>query len=211
MASRTQRTSSRQADVPVRDSKQIAALRSPARQEVVDGLQAIGPCSIADLAESLGRAPDSLYYHVRKLESVGLVVQRGTQGEGVRREVLYDTPGRLIIDHEPSTSTERKRIAGVVASALRIAERDLRAALEGGIAVYRPGARRNAWGARTKGWLSAEELAQVREHLDAVSRILVRGRKRAGTALHSLAFVLAPLVPSPRCEERRRSPSRKRP
>ena len=48
---------------------------------------------IAELAEDLGRAPDSLYYHMRVLQRVGLVVPRGTRGEGVREEALYATPG----------------------------------------------------------------------------------------------------------------------
>lgn len=187
----------------IREPRQIEALGSPARQEVVDGLQALGPCSIAELAESLGRAPDSLYYHVRKLERAGLVVQRGARAAGARRGLLYDTPGLMIVDHEPGTARERRRLVGLVSSALRIAERDLRAAVESGRAVYRRGPRRNAWGARVKGWLTSEELAEVRAHLEAVAALVARGRKRQGSALHAIAFVLAPLAPSPRARARR--------
>ena len=182
----------------VREPAQIAALRSPARQEVVDGLQALGPCSIAALAESLGRAPDSLYYHVHKLARVGLVVERGARATGARREALYDTPGHMVLDHEPSTAHERRRLASLVAAALRIAERDLVAALEAGRAVYRRGPRRNAWGARIKGWLAPAELAQARAHLTALNELFANGRKRPGAALHSVTFVLAPLAPSRR-------------
>jgi len=182
----------------VREPAQIDALGSPARQEVVDGLQALGPCSIAELAESLGRAPDSLYYHVRKLERVGLVVQRGSRGAGLRREALYDTPGRLVLDHDPGTARERRRLCRLVGGALRIAERDIGVALASGRAVYRRGPRRNAWCARVKGWLTERELAAVRAHLEAASELLVRGRKRPGAGLHAVAFVLAPLAPSTR-------------
>ena len=187
----------------IRDPRQIEALGSPARQEVIDGLQALGPCSIAELAESLGRAADSLYYHVRKLERVGLVVQRGSRGAGIRQEVLYDTPGRMVVDHEPATAREKTRLVGLVASALRIGERDLRAAIDTGRAVYRRGPRRNAWGARVKGWLTPAELAEARAHLEAVSALLARGPKRPGAALHAIAFVLAPLVPTDRARGRR--------
>lgn len=182
----------------IQDARLVEALTSPARQEVVDGLQSLGPASVAELADALGRAPDSLYYHLRKLERVGLVVQRGTRGEGARAEVLYDTPGRLVIDFEPSTPRERKSLVKLVAAILRMAERDLRAALETGRAIYRRGARRNSWGARLKGWISREELAQVRAHLEAVNQILSDGRKRRGAELFAVTFVLAPLAPSAR-------------
>lgn len=189
----------------IQDARLVEALVSPARQEVVDALQAFGPCSIAALAESLGRAPDSLYYHVRKLKRVGLVVQRGSRGAGVRAEVLYDVPGRLALDFEPATPRERKSLVKLVGAILRMAERDLRAALDAGRAIYRRTSRRNAWGARMKGWISREELAEVREHLEAVVRILSDGRKRPRAGLHAVTFVLAPLAPSARARPARTS------
>jgi DNA-binding transcriptional ArsR family regulator len=187
---------------PIRDRAQLEALASPARQEVVDGLQAIGPCSIAALAESLGRAPDSLYYHVRKLEKVGLVVARGTRDTGRREEALYDVPGRLVLDHEPRTKRERGTLLGVVGSALRIGERDYRAAIESGRAIHARGPRRNAWGGRVKGWLTPGEVAQVRRHIEVLSELVTRGRKRPGAELFAVAFVLAPLAPTSRTRAR---------
>lgn len=198
---------------PIRDARSVEALTSPARQEIVDGVQALGPCSIAELAELLGRAPDSLYYHVRKLERAGLIVSRGARGAGVRAEALYDTPGQLVLDFEPGTPREKRSLARLVAALLRIAERDLRAALDAGRAVYRRSARRNAWGARVKGWLTRAELAEVRAHLEAISRILSDGRKRRGSGLHAVTFVLAPLEPSARARaacSRQRSPQENR-
>ena len=183
----------------IRASAQIEALRTPARQEIVDSLAVIGPCSIAELASELGRAADSLYYHVTRLEEVGLVVRRGTAGEGVRERALYDVPAaRLVIDHEPASPAQREGLLALVSSCLRIAERDLRRAFERGLAVYRRSPRRNAWGARAKGWLTAGELAEVRAHLEAVSEILTRSKRRGGSKLHALTFVLTPLAPSER-------------
>jgi DNA-binding transcriptional ArsR family regulator len=191
----------------IREPRQIAVLGSPARQEVLDGLQVLGPCSIAELAESLGRAPDSLYYHVRKLERAGLVVAAGTRPAGPRPEALYDVPGRMVVDHQPTTARERRALRGLVSSALRIGERDLVAALESGRARYGRGPERNAWGGRNKGWLTPAELAQARAHLEALSELLARGSKRPGAALHAVAFVLAPLAPSPRTRRPRKRPS----
>jgi len=190
---------------PIAQGRQIAALGSPARQEILDGLQAQGPCSIAALAEALGRAPDSLYYHVRALERVGLVVRAGERATRRRPEVLYDVPGRMVLDHEPGSARERRALVRLVASALRIAERDLRAALDSGRAVYRRGPRRNAWGGRVKGWLTPAELARARVHLEALSTLFAHGRKRPGASLHAIAFLLTPLAPSPRARTRPRS------
>jgi DNA-binding transcriptional ArsR family regulator len=189
--------------VAIRDTRQIAVLGSPARQEVVDALQALGPCSVAELAEALGRAPDSLYYHLRKLERAALVVRHGTRTSGAREETLYATPGVMVVDHEPGTARERANVLRLVGSALRIAERDLRTALGSGRAVYRRNAQRNAWGARTKGWLTRAELAEVRAHLAAVTDLLARGKKQPGAELHAVTFVLTPLVPSARSQAAR--------
>jgi len=179
---------------PIRERAQIEALASPARQEVADGLQAIGPCSIAVLGDLLGRAPDSLYYHVKKLEAVGLVVARGSRNTGRRDEVLYDVPGRLVLDHEPRTKREKRVVLDVVGSALRIGERDYRAALEAGRAIHGRGSDRNAWGGRVKGWLTPTELAEARRHIEALAQLFARGRKRPDSELFAVAYVLAPLA-----------------
>lgn len=185
-------------DYSVREARQIRALRSPARQEFVDGLQAIGPCSIAELGALLGRAPDSLYYHLRALERVGLVVEKGSRRSGARTELLYDTPGRLILDHQPHTSSERRDLMQLARSVLRSAERDLQLSLDSGLASYSRGPQRNAWCARVKGWLTPQELTRLRQHLEAAAQLLVQGRRRPDAQLHTVAFALAPLAPSKR-------------
>lgn len=182
----------------VRETRQVEALASGARQELVDALQSLGPCSIAELGAHLGRASDSLYYHVRLLERAGLMVARGSRRVGSRDEVLYDVPGRLALDVEPRSPGERRTLLRLVASAVRLAQRELAAALECGAARYRRGPARNAWGARTKGWLTRAELAQVRAHLEAANALVQGGRPRRGAQLCSLTFVLTPSVPSAR-------------
>lgn len=64
------------------DPSMVKALASPARQEIVDALQAAGARTIAELAALLARPADSLYFHVRSLVKVGLVVERGERREG---------------------------------------------------------------------------------------------------------------------------------
>ncbi len=117
--------------------------------------------------------------------------------------MLYDVHGRLVLDFEPRTARERRSVVALVASALRLAERELRAALDSGVAVFRRGRSRNAWGARTKGWLTRDELAEVREHLEALSALVAGATPRRGAQLCSLTFVLTPTPPSPRATEPR--------
>jgi len=197
-------TASRLRTYRIQRSEQIEALASPVRQELVDALEVAGPCSIADLAGHLGRAPDSLYYHVRQLESVGLVVRRGSHSTGRRDEILYDVPGRRMqIDTEPRTAREVAGILDLIGSVLRIAHRDLRAAFAAGIVRYR-GARRNAWGGRFKGWLTRAELEQVKAHLTAIHELLTRGTRERGGELHAFTWVITPIAPSKRSLKKRR-------
>jgi DNA-binding transcriptional ArsR family regulator len=187
----------------IRRADQIDTLASPVRQEIVDALQACGTRSIAELALHLGRAADSLYYHVRQLEEVGLVVRRGSRPAGRREEVLYDVPGRqMFIDTEPRTKREVASVLALIGSALRIANRDLHAAFAAGIARYR-GRRRNAWGGRFKGWLTTQELDEVKQHLTAIHALMLRGERERGGALHAFTWVVTPLAPTERSEKGR--------
>lgn len=185
---------------------QLAALASPARQEVLDGVQAAGPCSIAQLAAHLGRPADSLYYHIRKLTDLGLLVEVGSRPAGPRPEAVYDVPGRpMRLRYRPADSANRRAVAKIVAGAVRLGDRDFRAALSlPGLVTEGPG--RNVWGGRFKGWLSPEDLQEVNRHLTALGQLLTDSEPREGAQLHSLMFVLAPVAPKPA----RRTPAAKK-
>ena len=68
---------------------QMAALASPARQELLDVLARMGAASLAEIGAVLGRPSDGLYYHIRVLQRVALVVPAGTRGRGGRKERLF--------------------------------------------------------------------------------------------------------------------------
>src|SRR5262245_53730502 len=91
--------------VPIDRPAQLQALASPVGQELLDGLDAAGPCAISDLAARLGRAPDSLYFHVRELVRVGLVVETERRQVGRHAFVVYDAADRpLRIDRTKARS-----------------------------------------------------------------------------------------------------------
>jgi DNA-binding transcriptional ArsR family regulator len=73
----------------IRSKRQMRALAAPTRQEILDILPRMGTVSVAELAAALGRPADSLYYHLRILKNVGLVLSDGYRALNGRREALF--------------------------------------------------------------------------------------------------------------------------
>jgi DNA-binding transcriptional ArsR family regulator len=100
----------------VRTSRELWALTSPERQEIVQVLLGSPPMSVRELGEALGRLPVSLYYHLRKLERSGLVVRTGTRAATKGEEALYGIPAReLVIQPDrrgPREVTALRKIGG---------------------------------------------------------------------------------------------------
>ena len=201
--------------------EQVRALESTVCQEIVDLVDAAGPCSVREMAGLMGRRPDSLYYHVRKLKATGLLLDRGIRGSGRRAEAVYDVPGRpLRLGYDPSDPDNVRAVSRVVASMLRSANRDFGAGFRPDIAIV-DGAARNLWAARMKGWLSDDDLAELNGLLNRILQVFHR-REGAGAdagdpnaaigdsrRLHSLTWVLAPIdvaVARERSEGRSSSP-----
>ena len=66
------------------DATALRTLAHPLRSRLLSQLRIHGPATATDLAEELGTNTGATSYHLRKLESVGLVVDT-EQGEGKRR------------------------------------------------------------------------------------------------------------------------------
>ena len=66
---------------PIAEPRQIRALASPVRQDILDAVVAIGPCTVAELAAALGKPPDAMYYHIRRLLAVRLLVEVASNGD----------------------------------------------------------------------------------------------------------------------------------
>src|SRR5512143_8280 len=98
---------------------QIAALASPIRQEILDALAGMPGSSVASIADALGRPADSLYYHLRALARVGLVVPAG-RGRA-RSEALYRTIApNLRLAYDPASPVNAARVETAVASMMRL-------------------------------------------------------------------------------------------
>jgi len=66
------------------DATSLKVLAHPLRSRLLSTLRRSGPATATDLATALGTNSGATSYHLRKLESVGLVADTG-EGEGKRR------------------------------------------------------------------------------------------------------------------------------
>ena len=181
----------------VSDPEAIAALQSAARQRLLDRLEAIGPASAAELAAAIGVEPDRVYYHLKKLEGVGLVAASGTRGEGRTREALWDLAHRRWhLAYAPEDPNAVQAIDKLTAAMLRQAQRDFSEGWTSPAIAVR-GKRRTQWSLRLEGRLDADQVAALNGHLQAIADLMREarhaedsGRKRTHVAL---TWVLAPL------------------
>jgi DNA-binding transcriptional ArsR family regulator len=174
--------------------RQLRAIVSPIRQEIVDAVAASGPCTISELADSLGRRQTALYAHVSALKAVGLLQRVGVRSNGGRPSAVLMVPGRpMYLDYDIADPKRRKLIARYAVGMLRNAGRDFVAATAHP-RVKTAGKARSLWAARSKGWLSPKELAEVNVLLNRLISILRDGQRTKGTSrkLHELTFVVCP-------------------
>ena len=174
--------------------RQIRAVASPARQDLVDAVASDGPCTIAELAERVGRPADALYHHVRRLVATGLLVEESVRRAAGRPAVRLTVPGRpMMIAYDQLARGNVAASNDVVATMLRSARRSFARALAApGVRTWGP--RRNLWGARAQGWLTPQDVETANALLTRLVAVFLRAKstKRNGSALHEFTFVLAP-------------------
>ena len=171
----------------------LRTLTSPVRQEIVDAVVAAGPCTIAELGRHLGRAPDSLYFHVKRLLRAGLLIEREAIRRGRHIASVYDVPGRPVRIRFERRSPEvfRRTVNSVVQGAIRLGARDFAVAVASP-AASSLGPRRTLWGGRAKGWVTVKEVEELNALIARASQILHDGKPGPGRKPVGFTFVLAP-------------------
>ena len=188
--------------------KQLLVIASPGREDIIDAVGLIGPCTVTELAHLVGRSRHALYYHVGALRDCGLLVETRHSGEGRKPTARYDLPGRpLSVRYDLSSERAKRAVIALARTRLRSAARGFVLACRPDVATVE-GPRRNLWVARWKGWLSDRELEKVNGHLTKLVELLKHdaGPSRAGRRPHEVTFALAPIVPKapPTVSRRRR-------
>lgn len=181
----------------VEKPREIALLAAPARQELVDTLEALGgEAAVATLAAQLGRPADGLYYHLRLLVKGGLLEELPDQGDGRRYRTRVADGTRLQLRYRGGRNAGAAAVEKVGASMLRIAARDFGSALKRSD-VATEGPLREVWASRSKGWVDERDLAELNRLLARALQLLHKPRTPARDKLIALTWVLAPLPVRP--------------
>lgn len=191
---------------PITDRAQLRALASPARQELLDLLVRTGPASASALSRMVGRPADGLYYHLRELQRVGLVLEAGSEGGGGRKAGLYRAAHREpALDHDPTPGGNSAGVTSIVSSMLRLGIRDFkRAATLPGVRTREPG--RELWALRVTGRLAPADLKEINRRIHGIRKTV--GSKPQGK-LYAITILLAPL--EHRARKKQRKPRGRRP
>lgn len=105
-------------------SDQLSCLSSPVRNEVFSVLRSLESASARDLAERLGRSPESLHYHIKALSAAGLIHEAFRRPTSRKPEAVYksiDQPLRLpnLRKHPELAELTRKTVEAGIRHVLR--------------------------------------------------------------------------------------------
>jgi predicted transcriptional regulator len=192
---RMPRTAATRSTYLIRDLRQLGALESPIRAEIVDTFAASSPCSVATVAHQLGRTPESLYFHVKQLVAVGLLRKAGERVVGKTRETLYATQARELILASPGGSeTKLNSIVKIMVGNLKLTERDVERSFRHADSVF-AGEARNVYAGRSKGWLTDAQRREATRLLDRLGELMKKGRPGRGRKLFAMNVALTPIEP----------------
>ena len=162
----------RRKDVILSRAEQVEALASPVRHRIHLALEMLGPVSVRELAVWMEREPESLYYHIRRLVAVGVVVEHGSRRWGTREEKVYCLSGeRVRLDPRQSSPAFLRGFARGARTLLRYASRCLVRALEDSRA-RRHGPSRNTRIEQVHIRLNAAKLDELHRRLDVLQAFL---------------------------------------
>jgi predicted transcriptional regulator len=158
--------------IQVTSSIQRSALSSPLRLEILGLFTNPEPLAIADMARLMGRSAGSLYHHVGLLEKAGLLKRTGTRPKGKRHEALFQSEAtRIELDASSGTEDVVNHAVKTMASAFRMVEKDLAAALVSNKSLTE-GSQRNMFATRMHMRASPKILARINKHLKAIEDLV---------------------------------------
>ena len=172
---------------------QMEALGSPVRHQIHLTMEMLGSCSVNELAERMGRVPETLYYHVRRLEKVGILEQVGKRVGSRRDEAIFQLKAkRLRIDPSQTSPRFLKALAKGCGSLLRFAQRAFEWALKAGV-DRRVGPKRRLRIEQVTVRLSDRNLARLNERLDSVQGFLADADEPGEQRMYVITLATAPL------------------
>ncbi len=111
----------------IRHPEQIRAIRSPERIRILEAMTEHGSLTVKQLGDIMGRVPQALYYHVKELVKVGILVEDCVVKSKRRPEKRYRLKApKLKLDVHNNSDEIKSEIASIASSLLRSAERNYR-------------------------------------------------------------------------------------
>ena len=189
--------------------RQLAAIASPGREDIIDAISLIGACSASELARFLGRSAHSLYYHLRALRDCGLIVETVRSRKGARETAYYDVPARpMAVRFDLSTPARKAAVIRLVRRRLETGRKGVERACRSG-AVTTEGSERDLWATHVKGWFSPADLRRANALFAGLIDLLVRGgtERAPKRQPYELTFALSPVRRTPKQRPARRPPT----
>lgn len=172
----------------------METLASPARLEILGYLVSRGPCSVAELAESMEWPADGLYRHLRLLVKAGLAVERGTRPTHRRREILLDAAAdHFRIDYDPVSGRRGPEFRRLFAAMQRGLALSL-GRLEGHPGLPPSQIGKLLYLRQETGRLTPAALARVRKALKFIETALKRGRSKREGRLFTVTMAMVPIL-----------------
>ena len=180
--------------VRIRRPEQIQVLNSAVAIGIIDVLRQRGAATVAELGPRLGRSPNSLHYHMRKLLKTGFVHEVGSRRSGARTEAIYDVVADTFVgENAPFTPRLRKLTCDAVASLTRLANRNFAKAAGGAKKLFERGKYRNILATRKTARLTRTQLAAVNRHIEALTEIFDKNIGSDAGELFGITLVMTPL------------------
>jgi predicted ArsR family transcriptional regulator len=189
----------------IRDPETWRTLVAARRIEIVEAIRLLGPSSIAEIAATIDRPPDTLYRHIDRLSAVGVIREAGTRKRGRHTERLVD----LTADDfsfsfaDPPDQAQAELVSELAEGMMRTAVRTVRdSAAAGALTLH--DRERNLVVNYELGWLTPERFQEVRALVRRLKEIMDDSKPtRQGRLYMSLAIV------SPVTRKRRRAERKK--
>lgn len=171
---------------------QVRAAASPTAHRLLGALERLGPSSVRELAEQLGMAPASLYYHVRRLEKAGVLRAKEQRATGKRPETVFELPGKEVILRGELSPAMAGEVARAGQGMLRLAAR-LYAAATRKRRAPRPRTRRRNVLIQVQGRLAPDALAEVNRRLEDIAQYVAEHDDPERNGFSCVTLALSPL------------------
>ncbi len=183
----------RNQEILISTVEQMEALASPVRQQIHVAMEMLGSCSVNELAHWMHRVPETLYYHVRMMEAVGILEIATTRNSGSRTETVFRLKGKRVrVDPKVHSPRFLKAMGKGCASFLRFAQRCFERGLERG-AERTSGPRRSLRIEQSMVRLSPKDLAEMNRRLDGLQKFLAKADDPTLRSTYVVTLATAPL------------------